>query len=102
MGSTLIAFGLISPFALVFGYAALHEIARRHSDNGSHYGLAYDPETDSTHLTLLAEGEDGVRPGDNHAETHAAGHGNETARRAPRRTTSSPAGARDRQDRTNE
>ncbi len=53
---------ILSPFALVFVYAAWHEARRRHTDGHSNYGLVYDPETDTTHVSLLEEGETGYDP----------------------------------------
>jgi hypothetical protein len=53
---------LLTPFVAVFAYAAWHEWHRAREDGHSNYGLAYDPETDTTHVTLLDEGEAGYDP----------------------------------------
>jgi hypothetical protein len=62
MSKTVVALSLVLPFAGVFAYAAWHEWRRRRSDGPGTYGLAYDPETDTTHVTLLDEGETGFDP----------------------------------------
>ena len=62
---------LLSPFIVLFIYAGWHEMRRMRRDGHSNYGLAYDPETETTHVTLLNEGETGFDPesDDNDAET---------------------------------
>jgi len=62
MPASALALFLLTPFVLIFGYAAWHEWHRMREDGHSNYGLAYDPETDSTHVTLLDEGETGYDP----------------------------------------
>ncbi|MCW8842561.1 MAG: hypothetical protein OQK00_04000 [Rhodobacteraceae bacterium] len=54
MFARLPIFLLLSPFALVFLYAAWHEIGRFKREGMSSYGLSYDPETDSTYITAQA------------------------------------------------
>ena len=49
---------LLTPFVLVFLYAAWHEYNRFKRDGASSYGLNYDPETNSTYVTALADDED--------------------------------------------
>ncbi|MDV4145615.1 MULTISPECIES: hypothetical protein [Shimia] len=49
---------LLTPFVLVFLYAAWHEYNRFKRDGASSYGLSYDPETNSTYVTALADEED--------------------------------------------
>jgi len=62
MTNTTLALLILSPFLLVFVYAAWHEARRRRIDGHSNYGLVYDPETDTTHVSLLEEGETGYDP----------------------------------------
>ena len=59
-----VAFLLLAPFVGVFGYAAWHEISRYRSEGRSSYGLSYDPETNTTYVSTLAEDEDGFDPED--------------------------------------
>lgn len=62
MSSAPLALSLILPFAAIFAYAGWHEWRRARKEGPGTYGLAYDPETDSTHVTLLDEGEAGYDP----------------------------------------
>lgn len=62
MTASTLALLILTPFVAVFAYAAWHEWARAREDGHSNYGLAYDPETDTTHVTLLDEGEAGYDP----------------------------------------
>ena len=72
MSARLLALLILSPFVLFFAYAALHELSRMKRDGRGSYGLAYDSETDTTHLKRLNEGESGYDPeqggGDDPAE----------------------------------
>ncbi len=62
MEARLIVFVLLSPFVLVFIYAAWHEYRRFKREGPSSYGLTYDPETNSTHVGVLPEDDDGFDP----------------------------------------
>lgn len=62
MSNGSIALLIIVPFAGIFAYAAWHEWHRLRKDGPGNYGLAYDPETDTTHVTLLEDGEAGYDP----------------------------------------
>ncbi|WP_104019014.1 hypothetical protein [Roseovarius nitratireducens] len=62
MPTSAFALVLLAPFIAIFAYAAWHEWHRVREDGHSNYGLAYDPETDSTHVTLLEDGEAGYDP----------------------------------------
>ncbi|MGR3460813.1 MAG: hypothetical protein ACU0AX_08045 [Roseovarius sp.] len=62
MPTSAFALVLLAPFIAIFAYAAWHEWHRAREDGHSNYGLAYDPETDSTHVTLLEEGASGYDP----------------------------------------
>ena len=62
MSASSLAFVILTPFLGIFAYAAWHEWHRARDEGPGTYGLAYDPETDSTHVTLLEEGETGYDP----------------------------------------
>lgn len=68
MSSTAMALLIILPFAAIFAYAMWHEWHRARQEGPGTYGLAYDPETDTTHVTLLEEGEAGYDPETDNAE----------------------------------
>ena len=73
MHTSALVLVLLTPFVAIFGYAAWHEWHRARDDGHSNYGLAYDPETDSTHVTLLDEGETGYDPETDSPQDHADG-----------------------------
>ena len=52
------SFLLLTPFVLVFLYAAWHEYSRFKRHGTSSYGLNYDPATNSTYVTALADDAD--------------------------------------------
>lgn len=81
-GST-IAFVILAPFTAVFVYAAWHEWRRARKDGHSNYGLSYDPETDTTHVTLLDEGETGYHPGTDGSSAGAGDGAPDPAEAAP-------------------
>jgi hypothetical protein len=60
-GST-IALLLLLPAAAVFVYAGWREYRRYRSEGPSNYGLTYDPETNTTHVGPLPEGEESYDP----------------------------------------
>ncbi|AJE46008.1 hypothetical protein [Celeribacter indicus] len=62
MEAQVIAFLILCPFALAFVYAAVHEIRRYKSEGRATYGLVYNEETGTTHVTGIAEGEEGYDP----------------------------------------
>lgn len=64
MEPQLIAIALIVPFILVFIYAGIHEYRRYKSEGRAKYGLVYDEETGTTHVTGIAEDDDGYDPSD--------------------------------------
>ena len=49
---------ILTPFAIAFAYAGYHEYQRYKSDGRAQYGLVFDEETGTTHVTGIAEGED--------------------------------------------
>jgi hypothetical protein len=62
MDARLAVFLLLTPFVLVFIYAAWHEYSRYKREGPSSYGLTYDPETNSTHVGPLTDENDGFDP----------------------------------------
>ncbi|HKL05416.1 MAG TPA: hypothetical protein VJ929_06360 [Roseovarius sp.] len=64
MEARLIVFVLLTPFVLVFIYAAWHEYSRFKREGPSSYGLTYDPDTNSTHVGALPDDDDGFDPQD--------------------------------------
>ena len=55
---------VLSPFALAFCYAAVHEYLRYRSDGSANYGLVYDEETGTTHVGGIAEDQEAYDPED--------------------------------------
>jgi len=64
MEARLFAALILSPFALAFIYAGIHEYMRYKAEGSTTYGLVYDEETGTTHLAGMSEGEDGYDPED--------------------------------------
>lgn len=62
MEARSIALMILAPFALLFIYAIIHEYRRYRSEGSATYGLVYDEETGTTHVTGIAEGEEGYDP----------------------------------------
>ncbi|RFP88059.1 hypothetical protein DZK27_10105 [Rhodobacteraceae bacterium 63075] len=62
MDVRLIAAIIIFPFAVAFIYAAIHEYMRFKSEGKATYGLYYDEETGTTHVTGIAEDEEAFDP----------------------------------------
>jgi len=58
MEAQTIAAMILTPFAIAFVYAGYHEWRRYKSDGRANYGLVYDEETGTTHVTGIAEGEE--------------------------------------------
>ena len=58
MEARLIAAAVLLPSTAVFVYAAIHEWRRYKSKGSASYGLAYDEETGTTHVTEIPEGEE--------------------------------------------
>ncbi len=58
MEAQIIAAIILVPITFVFLYAGIHEFRRFKSDGRANYGLVYDEETGTTHVTGIAEGED--------------------------------------------
>jgi len=55
MEAQVIALILILPFILAFIYAGIHEYRRYKSEGRASYGLVYDEETGTTHVTGISE-----------------------------------------------
>lgn len=62
MAGSSLALLLLVPAAGVFVYAGWKEYRRYRADGPSSYGLTYDPETNTTHVGPLADGDDGYDP----------------------------------------
>lgn len=62
MGAQLIAALILLPATAVFIYAAIHEYRRYKSQGRANYGLVYDEETGTTHVSGIAEDEEGYDP----------------------------------------
>ncbi len=60
----MIVFLIILPFAIAFVFAGIHEYLRYKSEGRATYGLVYDEESGTTHVTGIAEGEEAYDPGD--------------------------------------
>lgn len=60
----LIAALILLPFTVVFLYAGIHEYRRYKSEGKASYGLVYDEETGTTHVSAIAEGVDAYDPED--------------------------------------
>ncbi len=53
---------ILTPFVLVFIYAAWHEYSRFKREGASSYGLTYDPETNTTSVGTLPDPDEGFDP----------------------------------------
>lgn len=62
MEARLIAALILTPFALAFIYAGIHEYLRYKSEGRASYGLAYDEETGTTHVTGIGEDDEAYDP----------------------------------------
>ncbi len=64
MKAQAIAALILSPFALAFVYAGIHEYMRFKSEGKATYGLVYDEDSGTSHVTRLDEDEDPFDPED--------------------------------------
>lgn len=64
INAQLITALLLSPFALAFVYAGIHEYLRYKSEGRANYGLVFDEETGTTYVTGIGEDEDAFDPED--------------------------------------
>ena len=55
MEAQIIAAVILVPFALAFLYAGIHEFRRFKAEGRASYGLVYDEETGTTHVTGIDE-----------------------------------------------
>ncbi|OCW58674.1 hypothetical protein [Hoeflea olei] len=62
MTGQLLAILLVLPFALMFLYAGFHEFQRYKAEGRAKYGLVFNEETGTTHVTGIPEHEDGYDP----------------------------------------
>jgi hypothetical protein len=58
MEPRLIAILILLPFVVAFVYAVVHEYRRYNSEGKMTYGLAYDEETGTTHVTGIPDHEE--------------------------------------------
>jgi len=64
MEPQLIAALILLPITIVFIFAGIHEYRRYKSEGKATYGLVYDEETGTTHVSGIAEDEEGFDPDD--------------------------------------
>jgi hypothetical protein len=64
MSASTLAFLILLPFVAIFAYATWHEYRRYKQEGPSSYGLTYDPETNTTVVGAIPEGEDSFDPDD--------------------------------------
>ncbi len=62
MTAQTIALLILLPFTLAFVYAFIHEYRRYKTEGSANYGLVYDEETGTTHVTGIADDEEGYDP----------------------------------------
>ena len=62
MEAGLIAIIMLLPFAPLFLYSGIHEYQRYKSEGRAKYGLVYDDESGTTHVTAIAEDAEGYDP----------------------------------------
>ncbi|MBR9762106.1 MAG: hypothetical protein GYB53_00840 [Rhodobacteraceae bacterium] len=62
MQAQLIAAIILTPFALAFLYAGFHEFRRFKTEGRANYGLVYDEDTGTTHVTGIDEDAEGYDP----------------------------------------
>ena len=55
---------ILSPFVVAFIYAGIHEYLRFKSEGRASYGLVYNEETGTTHVTGIADEDDAYDPDD--------------------------------------
>ena len=64
MAPQLIALIIVTPFILIFIYAGYHEYRRYKIEGRATYGLMFDEETGTSHVTGIADHEDAYDPDD--------------------------------------
>ena len=64
MEPQLIAALILLPITVVFIFAGIHEYRRYKSEGKATYGLVYDEDTGTTHVSGIAEDEEGFDPDD--------------------------------------
>jgi len=64
MEARLLAGLILSPFVVAFLYAGIHEYKRFKSQGPSDYGLVYDADSGTTHVSALADSDDSFDPED--------------------------------------
>ncbi|WP_407496057.1 hypothetical protein [Pseudooceanicola sp. MF1-13] len=58
MSAQVLAAIILTPFVIAFVYAGYHEFRRYKADGKASYGLVFDEETGTTHVTGIPEGEE--------------------------------------------
>ncbi|EPX84014.1 hypothetical protein [Salipiger mucosus] len=64
MEAQIIALVILVPFTLAFVYAGFHEFRRYKTEGRATYGLAFDEETGTTHVTGIPDGKEAYNPDD--------------------------------------
>ncbi|MBM2322054.1 MULTISPECIES: hypothetical protein [Marivita] len=64
MTAQVVAALILLPFTFAFIYAGIHEYLRYKNEGRANYGLVYDEETGTTHVTGIAEGTEAYDPDD--------------------------------------
>ena len=64
MTAQLLAALILLPFTFAFIYAGVHEYLRFKNEGRANYGLVYDEESGTTHVTGIAEGDEAYDPDD--------------------------------------
>ena len=64
MDAQILAFLILSPITLGFDYAGIHEFRLYKSEGKANYGLVFDEESGTTHVSGIAEDEDPFDPDD--------------------------------------
>lgn len=79
MEPQLLALLILVPFTAVFVYAGVHEYKRYKSEGRARYGLVYDEETGTTHVTGIDENAESFDPEDYDPSNYSEpGSGKET------------------------
>ncbi|WP_328590513.1 hypothetical protein [Mesobaculum littorinae] len=64
MEARFLAALILLPFIVAFIYAGIHEFLRYKSEGQATYGLVYNHETGTTHVTGIGDGEEAYDPED--------------------------------------
>lgn len=64
MTAQFLAALILMPFTVAFIYAGVHEYLRFKNEGRANYGLVYDEESGTTHVTGIADGDEAYDPED--------------------------------------